>query len=341
MPPILSPLPLSLPLRQELERWLRAPALPEQVRVRGLILLAAAEGHSDSAIATELKVNRKTVSLWRKRFTREGLAVIWAVAPGRGRKPLYGPHRVQSLVETARPTQPHGRTPWTCRELAASQGISKSTVSTILENHNIAAYGSRAFPRFRKPALPQSLTAVVGLYVNPPQKAIILCGEKTRPGPDRPLPQPNWRPEEEEEEDSDLIEDEHLILGLDLLLHSVAGQRYQWQRDQELLRFLRRLDREFASSLPLHLILDVYGTRKPPRLQGWLKRNPRCAADFVAPGCCWLDRVNRSLVERSAAGLNLDSVNAVSEAILQFLQGRSLEPFVWTASVNSLLEGSR
>src|SRR5260370_16317578 len=103
MPPILQRLSLSLTQRQELELWLRTPSIPDAVRVRALIVLAAAKGRSDSAIASELKINRKTVHLWRRRFTSEGLAVLWEVAPGRGRKALYGPQRIQSLVEIARP----------------------------------------------------------------------------------------------------------------------------------------------------------------------------------------------------------------------------------------------
>ena len=292
------------------------------------------------------------MSLWRRRFAHAGLAAVWEVAPGRGRKPFYGANRIESLIATARPTQPHERTPWSCRELAASQRISKSRVSAILENHNIPAYGSRESSRFNKPTLPENLAAVVGLYVNPPQKAIIFCGEPSSQGPD--VPRPSWHTEEENhdalteengdgltEENSDgLIEAEQSIVGLDLLLHSVAGQRYRWQRDREWLRFLRRVDREFAGPLPLHLTLDDWVTRSGPRLPGWLTRNPRWVAHFVPPGSNWLDLVNSTLVEWSEPELHPGSLSGVTEAILQFVGRRSLEPFVWTAIVDSFLEAS-
>src|SRR6266853_2058433 len=113
--------------QQQLQQWASAFGTPQQVALRSQIVLAAAEGQSDNAIAQQLEVNRKTVTLWRARFTQEGLDSLWEVAPGRGRKPTYGPEKIQAIVDATLRTKPKGMTQWSCRLMAESQGLSKST----------------------------------------------------------------------------------------------------------------------------------------------------------------------------------------------------------------------
>jgi transposase len=137
--------------------------------------LAAAEGHSDSAIARQLQVNRHTVILWRQRFLEEGKESLWEVAPGRGRKPTYGPEKIQSVVDATLQTKPKGMTQWSCRRMAESQGLSKSTVSNIWRSHNLKPHRVKTFKLSRDPKFLEKLTDVVGLYLNPPEKALVLC----------------------------------------------------------------------------------------------------------------------------------------------------------------------
>ena len=175
MPRTIAALCLEAGDRQRIEKWLAAQGTPQQVALRIRIVLAAAEGHSDTAIAAQLQINRKTVILWRRRMAEEGLESLWEIAPGRGRKPVYGADKIKALVEATLQTKPKGMTQWSCRLMAKNQGVSKSTVSNIWRGHNLKPHRVKTFKLSRDPQLVEKLTDVVGLYLNPPQQAIVLC----------------------------------------------------------------------------------------------------------------------------------------------------------------------
>jgi hypothetical protein len=122
-----------------------------------------------------LNINRKTVRLWRARFATEGLQALWEIAPGRGRKPTYGPDRVKAVIDATLQSKPKGGPHWSCRTLAADQGVSKSTVSNILRSDNLKPHRTKTFKLSRDPKFLDKLTDVVGLYLNPPDKAVVLC----------------------------------------------------------------------------------------------------------------------------------------------------------------------
>ena len=134
----------------------------------------------EAAIVSALEINRKTVRLWRERFTAEGLKGLWEIAPGRGRKATYGPERVKAVLDATLQSKPKGhcQTHWSCRLMAASQGISKSTVSNLWKSHNIKPHRTKTFKLSRDPKFLEKLTDVVGLYLNPPDKAIVLVSMK-------------------------------------------------------------------------------------------------------------------------------------------------------------------
>jgi len=138
-------------------------------------VLTAGGGESEARIASWLQINRKTVRLWRDRFAREGLQGLWEIAAGRGRKPTYGPDRIKAVIDTTLHSKPKGSTHWSCRTLAADQGMSKSTVNDILRGHNLKPHRTKTFKLSRAPRFLEKLTDVVGLYLNPPDKAIVLC----------------------------------------------------------------------------------------------------------------------------------------------------------------------
>jgi hypothetical protein len=123
--------------QQQIQQWLAAHGTPQQVALRCLIIWAAAEGHAESAIATQLGTNRKTVTLWRSRFAAHGLESLWQIAPGRGRKPAYGPEKIKAIVDATLQTKPSGMTHWSCRLMAKAQGVSKSTVSNVWRSHHL------------------------------------------------------------------------------------------------------------------------------------------------------------------------------------------------------------
>ena len=212
-------------------------------------MLAAAEGQSDNVIAQQLEVNRKTVMLWRTRFTQEGLDSLWEVAPGRGRKPTYGPEKIQAIVDATLRSKPKGMSQWSCRLMAARQGVSKSTINNIWQSHNLKPHRVKSFKLSRDAKFLEKLTDVVGLYLNPPQQAIVLCVDeksqiqaldRTQPG----LPMKKGRC-------GTMTHDykrngtTSLFAALEVLQGRVIGQCYERHRHQEFLQFLRRLDQEF------------------------------------------------------------------------------------------------
>src|SRR5580704_6766309 len=175
MPRTSDPVVLSPDQRSQLQGWVMALGTPQQVALRCRIILAVAAGKREMMIASENGVNRKTVRLWRERFRSGGPPALWEIAPGRGRKPRYDVTRIKAVIDATLQTKPKGSTHWSCRTMAAAQGISNSSVSRIWRGHNIKPHRTKTFKLSRDPRFLEKLTDVVGLYLNPPDKAIVLC----------------------------------------------------------------------------------------------------------------------------------------------------------------------
>ncbi len=347
MPKTIPALSLSFSDQQQIQQWLTAHGTPQQVALRGRIVLAAAEGQSESATARQLDTNRKTVRLWRARFAAHGLPSLWEVAPGRGRKPIYGPEKIKAIVEATLQSKPRGMTQWSCRRMAKSQGVSKSTISNIWRSHNLKPHRVKTFKLSRDPKFLEKLTDVVGLYLNPPQQAVVLCVDeksqiqaldRTQPG----LPLKKGRC-------GTMTHDykRHgtttLFAALEVLKGRVVGQCFERHRNEEFLRFLRRLDQEFPGEVPLHMVMDNYGTHKHPNVQAWLKRHPRFIPHFVptsSSGLNLIERWFRELTTQSVRRGSFTSVEALQKAIEEFLAAwnENPNPFVWTATVESIQE---
>ncbi len=342
-----SALSLSDSDHQQLEQWASAFGTPQQIVLRCRIVLAAASGQSDNAIASQLEVNRHTVRLWRNRFRQQGLQSLWEIASGRGRKPSYGGEKIQQIIDTTLRSKPKGRTQWSCRLLARQLGVSKSTVNNVWRSHNLKPHRVKTFKLSRDPHFLQKLTDVVGLYLNPPEQAMVLCVDeksqiqaldRTQPG----LPMKKGRC-------GTLTHDYKrngtttLFAALELAQGKVVGQCYQRHRHQELLKFLRRLDQEFPQPVPLHLVMDNYGTHKKPELRAWLKRHPRFVLHFVPTSSSWLNLVERWFGELSRECIRRGaffSVADLEKAIAEYLDAwnEDPKPFVWTATVESIME---
>jgi transposase len=347
MPRKLPALELNPGDQRELERWLAAHGTPQQVALRSRIILASASGKPESAIAEQLQISRQTVRLWRARFADDGLAGLWQIAPGRGRKPTYGVEKIKAIVEATLQTRPPGATHWSCRRMAKSQGVSKSTVSTIWRSHHLQPHRVKRFKLSRDPRFLDKLTDVVGLYLNPPQQAMVLCVDeksqmqaldRTQPG----LPLKKGRC-------GTLTHDYKrngtttLFAALEVLGGRVIGQCFERHRHQEFLRFLRRLDQEFPGPVPLHLVMDNYGTHTHPKVRAWLERHPRFIAHFVPTSSSWLNLIERWFGELMSQRVRRGSFHSVEDleiAIAEFLAtwNEHPRPFVWTATVESIKE---
>src|SRR2546425_7317068 len=264
--------------RQKIQQWTAAPGTPQQVALRCLMVLAAAAGESDVAIAERLSANRNTVILWRKRFGDEGLDGLWDIAPGRGRKPTYPIDKIAAIVDATLQTKPAGMTHWSCRTMAQSQDVSKSTVNNIWRAHNLQPHRTKTFKLSRDPKFLEKMTDVVGLYLNPPQQAIILCvDEKSQiQALDRTQPGLPIKPGRCGTMTHDYKRNgtTTLFAALDVLDGKVIGRCMQRHRHQEFIRFLNAIEGETPASKIIHVILDNYGPHKHPKTRAWLKRHP-------------------------------------------------------------------
>jgi transposase len=252
--------------RAQLEQWESAHWTPQQVALRCRIVLRVLAGENNVAIAEELGISRPTVQLWRKRVSKQGIGEVWEIAPGRGRKPQYDQAQHDQIIEATLQSKPDGMTHWSCRLMARAQGVSKSTVNRLWQLHNLKPHLSGTFKLSRDTQFLEKLTDVVGLYLNPPDKALVLCLDekrqiqaldRTQPG----LPLKKGR--------CGTMTHDHkrngttmLFAALNVLDGKVIGECHGRHRHQEWLKFLRRLDAEFPAPLHLHLVMDNYGTHK-------------------------------------------------------------------------------
>ena len=332
---------------QRLEQWVAAGSTPQQVALRCRIALLASRGESVLHIAHLLRVQRPTVRLWRDRVAKEGIGTVWDVAPGRGRKPSYGKSRVARLVKSTLQDKPPGSTHWSTRAMAKAQGISKSTVQRIWEEHQLKPHLVRSFKLSRDPRFVEKLTDVIGVYLTPPQNAIVLCVDeksqiqaldRTQPG--LPLKQGRCGTFTHDYKRHGTTT---LFAALQVAEGRVIGECYQRHRHQEFLRFLKRLDREFPPGKALHLILDNYGTHGHLKVREWLARHPRFVLHFIPTSSSWLNLIERwfgELTQKSVRRGSFRSVNDLELAIAAFLDAWNANPtpFVWTASVEKILE---
>jgi transposase len=346
MPKIASAVVLSEADRNQLESWVRAQFTPQQVALRSRILLMAADGKQDLEIAGELNVNRHTPALWRKRFQTQGLDGVWEVQPGRGRKPRYDETKVAAIVAATLQTKPKGSTHWSCRTMARAQQVSPSTINRLWQEYNLKPHRTRSFKLSRDIKFLEKLTDVVGLYLNPPDRGLVLCIDeksqiqaldRTQPG----LPLKKGRC-------GTFTHDyvRHgtttLFAALEILEGKVIGQCFPRHRHQEFLRFLRRLDEKFPETLKLHLVLDNYGTHKHPKVKSWLERHPRFTLHFIPTSSSWLNQVERwfgELTQKAVRRGAFVSVAELQQAIEEFLNAwnEAPRPFVWTATVEKIM----
>lgn len=341
------PVTLLEPQITRLEQWLRAGSTPQQVVLRAKIILRASRGQSDQQIAREFKLQRRTVALWRHRVREQGIGCVWEIASGRGRKARYGKPDVTRIIEATLQTKPKGATHWSTRALARAQGVSKNTIHRIWQEHQLKPHLTQSFKLSRDPKFVEKLTDVVGVYLTPPQNAVVLCVDeksqiqaldRTQPGlPLKPGRCGTFTHDYERNGTTTLFAALQMVEG------RVIGECYPRHRHQEFLRFLRRLDDEFPKTTALHLILDNYGTHGHERVRRWLAKHPRFVLHFIPTSSSWLNLVERWFAELNQKAVRRGAFHSVADlerAITEFMQAWNANPnpFVWTATVASILE---
>ena len=330
-----------------LAQWIRAGSTPQAVVLRAQIILAAGTGQTDRQISQALKIQRRTAALWRRRVGEQGIGCVWEIAAGRGCKAHYGADRVADVVAATLQTKPTGSTHWSTRTMAEVQGGSKNTIQRIWQDHQLKPHLTKSFKLSRDPKFLEKLTDVVGVYLTPPQNAVVLCVDeksqiqaldRTQPGlPLKPGRCGTFTHDYERHGTTTLF------AALQVLEGRVIGQCYPRHRHQEFLKFLRCLDAEFPGPVTLHLILDNYGTHGHEQVRRWLAKHPRFVLHFIPTSSSWLNLVERWFAELSQKAVRrgvFHSVQDLEAAIHAFTVAWNANPapFVWTASVEKILE---
>ena len=333
--------------RKTLEAWIAARNTPQKVVFRARIVLLAAEHVSNRAMARQLGTTRDTVILWRQRFRLGRTRALTEEAPGRGRKPTIGADQVKRMVEATLHTTPPNATHWSVRTMAKAQGVSPATVQRIWDAHGLQPHRVKTFKLSHDQRFVEKLTDVVGLYLNPPDKALVLCVDeksqiqaldRTQPG----LPMKKGRCGTFTH-DYKRHGTTTLFAALNVLEGTVIGACMARHRHQEFLKFLRKIDRQTPPGLDLHLIIDNYATHTHPRVKSWLSKHRRFHLHPTPTGSSWLNLVERWLRELSQKRIRrgvFHSVPELVQAIQEYLEHNNQEtkPFVWTASVQKILQ---
>jgi len=333
--------------RHTLEAWIDAPSTPQKIVLRSRICLLAAEGKPNQVIARELKTSRPTVLLWRKRFEAKGSAGIAEDAPHGRSSRRTTDELVKRIVETTLHTTPTDATHWSTRTLARKLKVSHMTVARVWEAHGLQPHRVRTFKLSRDKQFVEKLNDVIGLYLNPPDKALVLCVDeksqvqaldRTQPG----LPMKKGRC-------GTLTHDYKrngttcLFAALNVLDGTVIGSCYPRHRHEEFLKFLRQINRETPARQELHLILDNYGTHNHEVVRSWLAEHPRFHLHFTPTSSSWLNLVERWFGEITRKRIRRGSFKSVLELIQTIedyirVNNKNPKPFVWTKKPAEILE---
>jgi transposase len=338
---------LSSKERATLETWSRARSSPVRVVQRARIIQMAAEGALNQTIADTLDISRPTVQLWRERFLALRLPGLEKDAPRPGRIPRIPRAQVAAVIQaTLHRTPPHA-THWSVRSMAKAHGLSRMTVQRIWNQHNLKPHLVETFKLSRDKHFVEKLQDVVGLYLNPPDKALVLCvDEKSQiQALDRTQPLLPLRPGLPARQTHDYKRNgtTTLFAALNVLDGKVIGDCMPRHRHQEFIRFLKRIDAEAAHGLDLHLIVDNYGTHKHPRVQAWLERHLRFHLHFTPTSSSWLNMVERwfrEITDKRLRRGTFANVRSLTRAINDYIQNHNQNPqaFVWTATPEAIMK---
>ena len=341
---------LSAQDRQTLQRWSRGRSTPARQVLRANIVLAAAEGKENRAIASELKTDRLLVGRWRKRFAEKGLAGIEKDAPRGGRKPRAREALANRIVEWTTQKKPVNATHWSTRTLAKELGTNHALVNRVWRANGLKPHLVESFKVSNDKHFVEKLVDVVGLYLSPPEHALVLsCDEKsqiqaldrTQPG----LPLKKGRA-------GTMTHDykRHgtttLFAAIEMAEGKLIGQCMPRHRHQEWIKFLELIDQKTPADLALHLIVDNYSTHKHPKVERWLKRHPRFHMHFIPTSSSWLNMIERwfrEITDKRIRRSAFTSVPQLIAAIMAYIDQHNQQPqaFVWTAKVEDILEKVR
>jgi transposase len=333
--------------RAELERLATSPSQAHRVVVRARALLLAAEGVSTTAVAAECGTTVATIRSWRRAFEERGLEKLGQVAPGRGRKATISQEKVEEIVYATRFTRPEGKTHWSTRDMAKAQGVSRATVQRIWSARGLKPHLVKTFKLSNDKQFEEKLVDVVGLYLNPPEGAVVLsvdekpqCQALDRTQPGLPMiPGRAGTMTHDYKRNGTTT----LFAALNILTGTILGKCLPRHRNGEFLKFLRLIDRTVPKGKQIHLILDNYSTHKHANVRAWLEKHPRFHLHFIPTSSSWLNLVERwfrEITDKAIRRGSFTSVQELIDAIKEFIDihNDDPKPFVWTATADEIIE---
>ena len=336
---------LSADQREELQRWLRRGKTSQALASRARIVLACAEGGSDLAVARDLGTTRETVGKWRRRFVQDGCdGLLDAPRPGAPRR--IGDDDVERVVVQTLEALPAAATHWSTRAMAEACGLSAATVSRIWRAFGLKPHRTETFKLSKDPLFVEKIRDIVGLYLHPPERAVVLCvDEKAQiQALDRTQPVLPMGPGVPERRTHDYRRHgtTSLFAALNVATGKVIGKCYRRHRAVEFRRFLAVIDAAVPAELDIHLVLDNYGTHKTAMIHEWLLRRPRFHLHFTPTSASWLNQVERwfaALTERQIRRGTHRSTTELERAIEAYLAvcNDQPAPFIWTKTADQIL----
>lgn len=349
MPMTLQPIYLSDPQREELRSWARRHGIAQALAMRARIVLLAAEGSSNEEIAARLRVHRVTVGKWRERFRANGLDGL-ADGQRTGAPRKIGDDRVEDAIARTLSSPPKGASQWSTRSLAEATGLSQSTVSRIWRAFRLEPHRAETFKLSNDPFFVEKVRDIVGLYMSPPDRALVLCvDEKSQmQAIERTQPLLPMRPGVRAGHTHDYVRHgtTTLFAALDARTGSVVARCYPRHRSEEFVRFLRVIDESVPAGLDVHVVMDNYGTHKTEKARRWFARHPRFHAHFTPTYSSWINLVESwfsVLARRRLRRGSFPSTRHLERAALEFVDAtnESPRPFVWTKPADEVLRKVR
>lgn len=341
---------VSLPITDRerfiLNKLAQAPSTPQGIAIRARIVLLAGDGMANYAIARKLSIGRPTVLLWRNRFKTRGSAGILKIEEGRGRKKEIGSNQVEAIINDTLYTVPPDATHWSTRILAKKHHVSHDFIKKIWQANGLKPHLVRTFKLSNDPHFVEKLKDVVGLYLNPPEHALVFClDEKTqiqalnRTQPSLPL---YFHHKKTVTHDYKRNGTTSLFAALDILKGKIIGQCLKKHRHQEFIRFLNLVDKSVKKELGIHCIVDNYATHKHPGVKLWLDKHPRFHFHFIPTSSSWLNLVERWFGEITRKRIRRGSFQSEKEliqAIEDYIKENNLhpKPFIWTKTADEII----
>ena len=331
--------------RAELERMARGSRSARSVAFRARIVLECAGGASNAAVAARLRTTGFTVGLWRNRFIAEGVVGL-GDEPRPGAPREIGDEKIEQVVRLTLEKTPKGATHWSSRMLAAKTGLSQSTISRIWRAFGLKPHRTESFQLSSDPLLIDKVRDIVGLYLDPPHHALVLCvDEKSQiQALSRTQPVLPMRAGQRERRTHDYKRHDvtSLFAALDIATGSVLGKCYRRHRSVEFLDFLKKIDAAVPVGLDVHLVLDNYGTHKTALIRQWLQKRSRYHLHFTPTHASWLNQVERwfaLLTQRQIKRGSHSSVQELETAIREFIvaHNQHAKPFRWAKSADQIL----